>query len=290
MTGFSSLTYDPELGLVISSNAGIGPYLSRIGGPLLNDDPQDDIDAYFYQPFAGDIPYPSLQFASMVPRGQFGDPDNGIPYPINRSVTGAPGGGGLVAVTPNSVVGVQANSSAEVLATGLYYPGAVGSYPTYSSPATGLAVIIRVDSPVDVLLTAPDGRQIGVHPQTGLPVNDFGNQGFDGGPGEPRFFAINSPTPGDWDLDFLGAGEGPFAITVYGIDFDQPIGSLAKMTGTASMGNRGVARLMIQSNGGVAFVPEPMGTTVACSSVVLLLGYRRLRTTSQPKVSSSGQR
>ena len=59
---------------------------------------------------------------------------------------------------------VMANGRAEVLATGPGYPSAVGSYPTYSSPSTGLSVIIRVDSPVDVLLTAPDGRQIGVDP------------------------------------------------------------------------------------------------------------------------------
>jgi hypothetical protein len=183
-----------------------------------------------------------------------------------------------VALTPNSLVRVQANGSAEVLATGLAYPSAVGSYPTYSSPATGLSVIIRVDSPVDVLLTAPDGKQIGIDPLTGLPVNDFGGQGFDGGPGEPRFFAINNPSLGHWDVDFLGTGDGPFTITVYGIDLDRPIGSIARMTGTASVGDRGVAELMIQSDGGVVFVPEPTGMTLACSGIILLLGYRRLRT------------
>jgi hypothetical protein len=175
MSGFQSLAYDPGLGLVISSNTGfVGPYLTRIGGPLLNDNPQDDIDAYFYWPEAGDLPSPSLQVTRLVAKHQFGDPDSGIPYPVNRSVTGTPGGGGLVALHGGSVVRVMENGRAEVLATGLLGPNALGSYPTYSSPATGLSVIIRVDSPVDVLLTAPDGRQIGVDPATGLPVNDFG--------------------------------------------------------------------------------------------------------------------
>jgi hypothetical protein len=242
MSGFLSLAYDQGLGLVISSNAGfLGPYITRIGGPLLNDDPADDIDAYFYQPFAGDIPYPSLEITRLVAKGQFGDPGTGIPYPLNRSVTGAPGGGGLVGLqtaASGSVVRVQADGSAEVLAAGLAFPSAVGGYPTYSSPATGLSVIIRVDSPVDVLLTAPDGRQIGVDPATGLPVNDFGASGFDSGPGEPRFFGIRESVPGDWSIEMIGTADGPFAINVYGIDLDQSTGDRARMTGMASIGSQ----------------------------------------------------
>ena len=137
-----------------------------------------------------------------------------------------------------SVVRVQADGSAEVLAAGLAFPSAVGSYPTYSSPATGLSVIIRVDSPVDVLLTAPDGRQIGVDPATGLPVNDFGESGFDSGPGEPRFFGIRDSVPGDWSIAMIGTADGPFAINVYGIDLDQSTGDRARMTGTASIGSQ----------------------------------------------------
>lgn len=289
MSGFQSLHYDPSLGLVISSNTGfLGPYLTQINETLLNDSPDDDLDAYFYWPEAGDLPTPSLGITRLVAKHQFGDPDSGIAYPVNRSVIGAPDGGGLVGLSPNGVVGVQADGSAEVLATGLFYPSSIGSYPTYSSPSTGLSVIIRVDSPVDVLLTAPDGRRIGVDPQTGLPVNDFGESGFDGGPGEPRFFAVNHPTPGDWDIDFIGTGDGPFAINVYGIDLDQPIGSLARMTGTASMGARGSAILTIQSDGGVALVPEPTALALACSGVVLLLG-RRLRKTARGGTRSDGQ-
>ena len=240
MSSFHSLAYDPGLGLVISSNAGFaGPYLTRVGGPLLNDDPPDDIDAYFYQPFANDIPYPSLQVTRMPANRQFGDPDTGIAYPVTSSAIGAPGGGGLIAVQSGSgsVVRVMENGSAEVLAT---VPGAsaVGSYPTYSSPATGLSVIIRVDSPVDVLLTAPDGRQIGVDPQTGQPVNDFGENGFDSGPAEPRFFGIRDSVPGDWNIEMIGTADGPFAINVYGIDLDQSTGDRARMTGMASIGSQ----------------------------------------------------
>ena len=99
-------------------------------------------------------------------------------------------------------------------------------------------MIIRVDSPVDVLLTAPDGRQIGVDPATGLPVNDFGENGFDSGPAEPRFFGIRDSVPGDWSIEMIGTADGPFAINVYGIDLDQSTGDRARMTGMASIGSQ----------------------------------------------------
>ena len=239
MSGFQSLAYDPELGLVISSNGGnVGPYITRISETLLNDDPSDDIDAYFYNPF-NNAPYPTLEVTRMFAKGQFVDLDTGIAYPTGPSVMGAPGGGGLVALQIPSVVQVMENGSAEVLATGPIGPySGLGSYPTYSSPATGLSVIIRVDSPVDVLLTAPDGRQIGVDPATGLPVNDFGENGFDSGPAEPRFFGIRDSVPGDWSIEMIGTADGPFAINVYGIDLDQSTGDPARMTGLASIGSQ----------------------------------------------------
>jgi hypothetical protein len=116
-------------------------------------------------------------------------------------------------------------------------------------------VIIRVDSPVDVLLTAPDGKQIGVHPETGLPVNDFGENGFDSGPGEPRFFGIHDSAPGDWIIESIGTAEGPFAINVYGIDLDQPLGSLARMAGRASLGSRLSTFVRLDAQADVSFLP-----------------------------------
>jgi hypothetical protein len=280
MSGFQSLHYDPGLGLVISSHTGfLGPYLTRISETLLNDNADDDLDAYFYWPEAGDLPTPSLQLTRMVPRYQFGDPDSGIPYPLNRSVTGAPGGGGLVAVQGGSVVRVMENGHAEVLASGLMGPSGLGSYPTYSSPATGLSVIIRVDSPVDVLLTAPDGRQIGVDPATGLPVNDFGESGFDSGPGEPRFFGIRDSAPGDWNIQMIGTADGPFAINVYGIDLDQPTGDRARMTGMASIGSQLATIFRLDAAGTVEFVPEPTATWLVVAVIALCPSLRRFRST-----------
>src|SRR5205085_9914257 len=110
-----------------------------------------------------------------------------------------------------------------------------------------------VDSPVDVLLTAPDGRQIGVDPETGLPVNDFGETGFDSGSAEPRFFGIRDSMPGDWNIEMIGTGQGPFAINVYGLDLAQFIGDRARMTGMASIGSQLATSFRLDAAGNVDF-------------------------------------
>ena len=69
-------------------------------------------------------------------------------------------------------------------------------------------------------------------------MNDFGESGFDSGPGEPRFFGIRDSVPGDWGIEMIGTAEGPFAINVYGIDLDQSTGDRARMTGMASIGSQ----------------------------------------------------
>jgi len=271
MSGFRSLVYDPQLGLVISSNYGpIAPYITQISHTLLNDNPDDDLQAYFYHPYLGFTPVPSLGVTRMFPPGQWVDPGTGIWYPTNASVIGAPGGGGLVAIPTgsNSVVRVTENGGVDVLASGLIAPGAVGSYPTYSSPSAGLAIIIRVDSPVDVLLTDPSGLQIGIDPATSLFVNDFGESGFDSGPGEPRFFGIRNPQPGDWSIEALGTDSGPFALNVYGIDLDQPLGTRARWTGTASPGVRHDLQLVLDSAGNVTIIPEPSTLSLAAAGLV----------------------
>lgn len=63
----------------------------------------------------------------------------------------------------------------------------IAGYPSPVSPSMKPTVIVRIDSPLDVLVTTSQGRRLGV--ESGLPVNELGNRGYDGGPpaaGEPR--------------------------------------------------------------------------------------------------------
>ncbi len=265
--GFRSLHYDPGLGLVISSQTGfVGPYITRISETLLNDDPTDDIDAYFYHPFAGDAPTPSLEVTRLVAKGQFGDPDSGIANPTNSSVIGAPGGGGLVALQPGA-----SGSVVRVME-----PTALGK----ASPLASTSARPSCDRTIRDHPRGLAGRRTAystgwspncVDPQTGLPVNDFGENGFDSGPAEPRFFGIRDSVPGDWSIEMIGTADGPFAINVYGIDLDQSTGHRARMTGRASTGSQLATIFRFDAAGTVElFPPVPEPTTVGLLIVGML--------------------
>jgi probable HAF family extracellular repeat protein len=74
--------------------------------------------------------------------------------------------------------------------------------------------VLRTHSPVNVLITDPIGRRIGTD-ASGQPVNDFGQFGGDSGPGEPRTFAISQPLPGNYTIQTIGTGTGPFTIEMF---------------------------------------------------------------------------
>jgi hypothetical protein len=237
MSGFQSLAYDSTLGLVITSNyAHDAPYMTQISHTLLNDDPMDDLDDYFWGP--GCLPRASLVMTRMFPHGQFSDPDSGVTYPVNTSVISAPGGGGLIGILNGNVIRAT-EEGAEIIASGINTgASSVAAYPTLAEPSSGLAILISINSSAEVLLTAPDGKQIGVDPDTGLPVNDFGENGFDNGPGELRFLGVRNAAPGDWSVQQVGTADGPVVINAYGIDLDQPLGDRAQMFGTSAIGSR----------------------------------------------------
>ena len=275
MAGFQNMLFDPDLGLVISSNTNSlgGPFVTNVSEALIDDVPFNDVENSFYHPFANFRVFQSLGVTRLFPPSEFFEPGTGEPYVVDPGgLVSDPNGGGLIGKQFNRLVRVN-NDGVEPVVSLANSIGGLATYPTPAEAASGISIVIRIDSPVDVLLTAPDGKQIGVDPLTGLPVNDFGVHGFDGGPGEPRFYAIENPAPGDWDVEILGTGAGPFTITAYGIDLDQPVGSIARWMGTASIGSHGGATLRIQSDASVALVPEPTSVlSLAIAAVAISLG------------------
>lgn len=267
LSALYGVIYDEQLGLVLTAG-GENNYYTRVSQTLLNDEPGDDASAYFYDPYLDFLPVPSLEVTRMFTQEdkQRFVQDGKPPLPFNGSVISAPGGGALIGIPGNLFTGSDSvvrvtESGPETLASGLIAPAAVAAFPTDATPPSGTAIVIRIDSPVDAILTAPDGQQIGVDPLTGLTINDFGEHGFDSGPGEPRFFAIEDPILGNWDVDLLGTGDGPFTISVYGIDLDQPVGSLARVTDNAQVGSQNALRLAIGPGAAVVdFGPPPILT------------------------------
>jgi hypothetical protein len=54
----------------------------------------------------------------------------------------------------------------------------------------------------------------------------------------------------------VGTGDGAFAINVYGIDLDEPIGDRSRMTGTASLGSRLATSFTLDAEANVDIFPS----------------------------------
>lgn len=73
---------------------------------------------------------------------------------------------------------------------------------------------VMVFSPVDIMITGPDGKRVGRDPLTGQEINEIGGAFYSGFDSEDEFITIPDPTDGQYKIDAIGTGEGEFSIEV----------------------------------------------------------------------------
>ena len=147
--------------------------------------------------------------------------------------------GGRVLGANGSRVFAVSPSGYEVLANDglIFAPKDVAAYPAETPSLTSAAVVVRVDSPVNVLVTDAAGHRIG-YDASGNAVNDFGAEGSIlalGPEGHPVVYAIINPAEGDYTLDAVGTGDGPYTIRAYRAETSGGA-ALASLSGTAAPG------------------------------------------------------
>jgi len=292
--GIANILYDEftSFGLIATTEYGPsgGPWLTNISEDLL-DNPGDPTQ-YFQDGFAGCQAVPFIPMS--VPLPYFGvDPpptgyalDAGPSYKPASSVNG-PVGVQFSSTLPGGtqVIGLAAGTNAPIIVTGAQLTAAgfadaigIGAYPNGVSAGTGLTVVLRVDSPVNILITDPNGKELGVD-SLGNPHNDFTgtlvnsitggtenfNNGFDSGPGEPRFFGIKNPVPGTYSVQSIGTGSGPYTVHVYSVNTANPTGQAISTSGTASVGSTGTESFTLDALGNIAFVTANTTTALVVS-------------------------
>lgn len=266
----STVAYDEhgDLGVVFTTNYGPmpGPYLTHVASALLNDDPNDDQEGYFHQPYDSCRHVPWVQFSPILP---WNAPDAPAFSNVTDVIATAPGGMVGVSFWGNSLVRLTPGDRVTPIAT-LYHPQAVAAYPAVV-PSVGTVVYITTHSPVDVLVTDASGRRIGVDPVTGTAVNGFGQHGFDSGPGEPRVIAIENPAPGPYTVQAVGTGNGPYTVDVSAADLGTGGSSRVSTTGVAVPGRHFEYDFDLAADSTVtsASTPPPPDTTapsVVCAA------------------------
>ncbi|HWG89618.1 MAG TPA: fibronectin type III domain-containing protein [Candidatus Thermoplasmatota archaeon] len=101
-------------------------------------------------------------------------------------------------------------------------------------------VVGTINSPVAVLLVAPDGRRVGFDPETGAQVNDFGEDASISDT-HPIIITLDTDmrTATEMVMTGVGTGEGPYkiALTIYDLDAPDPVEIASSVTsGNASTG------------------------------------------------------
>jgi hypothetical protein len=135
------------------------------------------------------------------------------------------------------IVGVGPAQEVAILAEGLNNPSGIDVYPGFMPPVGGVAVFFQINSPVNVLITGPDGKRIGVDPNTSQFVNDYGDAGYDSNTAEPHIYGIRDPLPGDYTIATKGTGSGPYTITTYGANLGTEVITQATFAGNTSPGS-----------------------------------------------------
>ena len=251
-----SVIYDEQSGhgLVMLTTYGPmpGPYMTEVASALLNDNPTDDNNGYFHDYFNGCIPTEWLQFAPILPFTPSGGPAFAN---VADVIATAPGGMVGTQFWANQVVRVLPGDHVFPIAT-LYHPGGIAGYPAIV-PSSGTVVYLTIHSPVDVLVTDAAGRRIGVDPATGNPVNDFGQDAYDSGAGEPRVLAIKSPAPGIYSVDVVGTASGPYTVDISAADLKTGASARIRTSGFAAPGNHAKPDFSLGPDSSLAFVNAP---------------------------------
>ena len=83
---------------------------------------------------------------------------------------------------------------------------------------------VVAESPVNILVTAPNGLRVGYDSDTGNVVNEIEGSTYSGPGTEPQVVNIPSPLPGVYNVDIIGTDSGVYTITIWSMVAD---GSLA---------------------------------------------------------------
>ncbi|MBI5863731.1 MAG: hypothetical protein HZB38_04340 [Planctomycetes bacterium] len=163
--------------------------------------------------------------------------------------------GGRVLGTSDSRVFAVSPAGYEVLANDplLFAPKDVAAYPAETPALASATVVVRVDSPINVLVTDAAGQRIG-YDADGNPVNDYGAEGSIlalGPEGHPVVCAIINPAEGAYTLDAVGTGDGPYTIRAYRAETTGGA-ALASLGGTAAPGVAEIIDLRLSPGMGVS--------------------------------------
>jgi len=138
-------------------------------------------------------------------------------------------------------------------------------------------LLIRAESPVDILITAPNGLRVGYDSTTGSAVNEIEGATYSGHGTEPQVIAIPAPLTGVYIIDMFGTGTGAYTITIEFMAEDGTVTDSETWTSETSPGELDRGSVQLFGDGSLVsrphgVIPEvPWGTIVASVTMIIAL-------------------
>jgi len=98
-------------------------------------------------------------------------------------------------------------------------------------------LVIMAHSPVDLIVTDPNGRRIGFDPVRARYVAEIPGGEYSGHGSEPQTVVVPMPAAGTYSIQAIGTGTGPYSISVQSLDQLGNVLSQNSFTGTAVPGS-----------------------------------------------------
>jgi pimeloyl-ACP methyl ester carboxylesterase len=84
-------------------------------------------------------------------------------------------------------------------------------------------LLIRIFSPADFVITAPDGKKLGKDFANGQILNNIPNAFYSGFAGDIEFAVIPDPLPGDYGVELEGTGNGEYTLSASFISDEEDV-------------------------------------------------------------------
>jgi len=127
----------------------------------------------------------------------------------------------------------------------------------YSAPLTGMPILqVTAESPVNILVTDPNGLRVGYDPLLGS-INEVPGATYSGQVTEPQVITIPSPIEGTYTVDAFGTGTGVYTIRMDSYASDGSISSSEIWSGIAEPGQQYTQAIELEADGNIIDATPP---------------------------------
>lgn len=143
----------------------------------------------------------------------------------------------------------------------IYWTQAITHFMRGIDYGMGNLLYITAKSPVNIIVTAPNGLRMGYDALSGSIIEEIPGAFYCGPNIEPQVIAIPDPVSGNYKVDTFGTGNGSYTIAIESLSYDGLVTCNQSVTGTVSSGSHYAYICSMEDDGSLSSI-EPNYLTV----------------------------